>query len=114
SNYDYEASFYIKRVVAADKDKVRYHKLTGKLYVNDLYVEDITYEEYLNITNSIDYDYGPGIFYEFIVPDNQLLVFGDNRTVSRDSRLIGLIDKGDVLGKAFFRIFPFDDFGVVR
>ena len=112
--YDYESSFYIKRVVAADEDVVRYDEIEGKLYVNDSYVEDISMDEYLTLTNTLDYDCGPGMFYEFIIPENQLLVLGDNRDISRDSRTIGLIDKKDVFGKAFFRILPLDNFGIVR
>lgn len=114
TKYDIESSFYIKRVVAADGDVVRYNPDTYELFVNDNFVEHLSLNEYLTITHTLDRDYGDGVFYEFFMTDNQLLVLGDNRDVSRDSRIIGLIYEEDVLGKAFFRILPFDNFGVVR
>jgi hypothetical protein len=36
---------------------------------------------------------------------------GDNRNRSSDSRSIGLIPRGNILGKAWIRIWPFSHFG---
>lgn len=33
------------------------------------------------------------------VPDNQFVVFGDNRDNSRDSRFIGMVDRDAVIGR---------------
>ena len=41
-------------------------------------------------------------------------VVGDNRINSADSRIIGLIDKKLILGKANFVLFPFSKFGTVE
>ena len=40
------------------------------------------------------------------IPDNMYLVLGDNRTNSMDGRDFGLIDKSQIKGKVFIRIWP--------
>ena len=40
------------------------------------------------------------------IPGDKYLVVGDNRPDSTDSRVIGLFDKKDILGKVSLRIFP--------
>ena len=40
------------------------------------------------------------------IPKDKYLVLGDNRKVSSDSRIIGLIDKEDILGKTKISIWP--------
>ena len=37
---------------------------------------------------------------------------GDNRTNSKDSRMIGSISRDEILGKASLTIFPFSRFGI--
>ena len=40
------------------------------------------------------------------IPQNQCLDLGDNRKVSADSRIIGLIDKKDIEGSAHISLWP--------
>ncbi len=57
-----------------------------------------------------------GNTYPLVVPENTIFVMGDNRNNSTDSRnsLVGFIPIDDVLGKAVFRIYPFDRFGRIK
>ena len=41
-----------------------------------------------------------------IIPKDMYLVLGDNREISADSRVKGLIKKDHILGKTIFRIWP--------
>ncbi|MEZ5142746.1 MAG: signal peptidase I [Acidimicrobiales bacterium] len=45
------------------------------------------------------------------VPSDAVWVMGDNRTNSRDSRWIGPITEDRIVGRAFFRIWPFSRLG---
>jgi len=45
------------------------------------------------------------------LPKDMYFVMGDNRNRSSDSRSIGLIPRGNILGKAWIRIWPFSHFG---
>jgi signal peptidase I len=48
------------------------------------------------------------------VRPGQLYVMGDNRTNSQDSRAFGPIDRSDVVGRAFVRIWPLTHMGWLR
>lgn len=88
----------IKRVIGLPGDYIEYKD--NILYVNG---KEIKEEYKRDITNNFSLkDLG----YEKI-PENKYLVLGDNRSISKDSRIIGLIDKEDIEGYTGIIVFPF-------
>lgn len=94
----------IKRVIGLPGDYIEYKD--NILYVNR---KEIKEEYKRDITNNFSLkDLG----YEKI-PENKYLVLGDNRSISKDSRIIGLIDKEDIEGYTGIIVFPFKRIGNV-
>ena len=93
----------VKRVIGVSGDKVKIEDY--KVYVNG---EELI-EPYINnevTEGNID----------TVVPENSVFVLGDNREVSLDSRYdsVGFINNSDILGKVFFRLYPFNKIGLLE
>lgn len=105
-NYD---AALIKRVIALEGQTLSIDFETGDVVVDGVLLN----EKY--ITGKTIEDPRSPLQVPSVVPEGYVYVMGDNREHSSDSRNsnIGLIKKSDIVGKAQFRIFPFDSFGSI-
>lgn len=103
TTWEGEEKLLIKRVIGLPGDKITI--VDGQVFIN----EELQEEDY------ILEGYTSGYVEDFEVPEDELFVMGDNREVSLDSRSpdIGCVKIPDVIGKAFFRLYPFEDIGLL-
>ncbi len=102
-----EEENYIKRIIGLPGDTVTIED--AKIYINDS--ETPLEENYLPEEWVVEND-----GYVFEVPEDCYLMLGDNRNNSTDSRVaeVGNIKRDDIIGRAWLRIWPFDNFGVLK
>jgi len=90
----------IKRIIAGPGDTIEVKngvvKVNGEV-LNEPYISTVT-------TKSAYYEN---------IPEGKYFCMGDNRSVSYDSREIGLIDGSDFVGKAIFRFMPLTKIGKI-
>lgn len=96
---------YIKRVIAVPGDNVDIKD--GAIYVNK---EKLVEPYAIGRT-----DVFSGLKFPIdSIPSGKLFVVGDNREMSSDSRMIGLIDISQVKGRAVYRIYPLNNMGALK
>jgi signal peptidase I len=94
---------FIKRIIALPGERILISQ--GFVYINGHKLD----EPYLpEKWTQLDNWGGPD---GTIVPANDYFVMGDNRNLSRDSRIFGFIGRDRIDGRAWFRIWPLNHFG---
>jgi len=98
---------YIKRVIGLPGDKVKVEN--NQVYLNgELLNQSWIPSDFVTEAGTFSQE---GV--EESVPEGQYLVFGDNRSHSRDGREFGPIKKDSIVGKAFFVYWPLSSVGLV-
>ncbi len=101
----YHSEPIIKRIIALEGQSVRIDYTTGKVYVDAVELQ----EDYISSStiNNVNADKELSL----TVGEGEVFVLGDNRSVSLDSRAFGCVKVEDIIGKAQFVVFPFNNFG---
>ena len=116
----------IKRVIATEGEKIDIDPETWTVTVTDVDGNEIVLDEpYVNrvdepmsiasYDNLFHHSYQNAIFessYPYTVPKGHVFVMGDNRENSTDSRMLGQVDKREILGKVIFLLTPGKETGM--
>ena len=89
----------IKRIIGLPNETIEYNN--NQLYVNGKLVEQ-------------NYEVEQTEDFTVVTKENEYFVLGDNRDVSKDSRMLGNFNEKDIIGRVNFRILPFKKFGSIQ
>lgn len=99
---------YVKRIIGLPGDKVAYK---DKVLTINGKKQD---EKYISNESNDSVDYRLLNDFSITVPKDEYVVFGDNRDLSKDSRIFGTISKKSLVGKVEIITYPLSNFGFVR
>ena len=97
---------YIKRIIGLPGETVQI--IDGYVYINGELLDE-------NYGNAVMENAGIAVN-PIVLGEDEYFVLGDNRNNSEDSRFgaVGNIHKKDIDGRAWLRIWPFDQFGILE
>lgn len=104
-----EETYYIKRIIGLPGETVQIDE-KGNIYIDGEILQESYGREIIKPENI-------GIAKDpIILGADEYFVMGDNRNNSSDSRteIVGNIHRDDIIGRAWVRIWPFKDFGVLK
>ena len=115
-------TYYIKRIIGLPGETVQI--IDGEVYINGELLADEHYGKEVMLDPGIAAELMEVIKPETIgraaepieLGDDEYFVMGDNRNNSSDSRtdMVGNIKRENIIGKAWLRIWPVSDFGVLQ
>lgn len=95
-----EGDAIIKRIIALPGETI-------KCEDNTIFINGKKYNDKYAYTDTNDFE-------EVKLKKDEYFVLGDNRRVSKDSRILGPIKKDKILGKTYVRLYPFNKLGSVK
>lgn len=105
--YQYQDNtYYIKRIIGLPGETVQI--LSGMVYIDGMRLDEHYGNEIME---------NPGIAEEpLTLGEDEYFVLGDNRNNSSDSRAsdVGLIHRKDLIGRAWIRVWPLSQIGVIH
>ena len=87
---------YVKRIIGLPGERIKIDD--GVVYINGEALEEpyVVYEKIQDME-------------EIVIPEDMYFVMGDNRFNSRDSRVVGLIERPRIQGHVRYVFYPFED-----
>lgn len=107
-HYPYDTKeFYIKRIIGLPGEKIEIKDNKITIY-NSEYKDGMVINENVYIPDST----ATSGNYARELKNDEYYVLGDNRGASSDSRFWGVLEERFIVGKAWIRAWPFNDFSV--
>ena len=100
---------WVKRVIGKPGDEIEI--IDGMVYRNGEVLDESAYLAEDTTSEPLGQD---PISFPYIVPEDHYFLMGDNRLVSQDCRYLGAIDRKDIYGKAWIKIYPFNEIGTLK
>lgn len=104
-----ENTFFIKRIIGLPGETVQID-LDGTIYIDgevleENYGREVIQPEHIGIASE-----------PITLGEGEYFVMGDNRNNSSDSRteVVGNIHRDDIIGRAWLRIWPLSDIGILK
>lgn len=106
-SFSWQNKLLIKRIIGVPGDLIDMDD-NGQVYVNGKKLN----EPYVDEPALGECD----MTFPYQVPENRYFLLGDHRSVSIDSRssAIGCIEKEQIIGKVFWRVWPLNRFSLIR
>ncbi len=104
-----EKTYYIKRIIGLPGETIFIDE-DGSIYIDGEKLEESYGREVIRADNR------GRAAQPITLGDDEYFVMGDNRNNSSDSRkeVVGNIRRKDIIGRAWVRIWPFSQFGVLK
>ncbi len=104
-----ENTYYIKRIIGLPGETVQIDA-EGNIYIDGELLEE-SYGREIIRADKIGIAAQP-----ILLGEDEYFVMGDNRNNSQDSRteVVGNIRREDIIGRAWVRIWPIADFGILK
>lgn len=101
-----EKTYYIKRIIGLPGETVQI--VDGKIYINGEVLEENYGKEVIKRAERASTP--------IVLGGDEYFVLGDNRNNSKDSRdpSVGNVKRSSIVGRAWVRIWPLSDFGVLK
>lgn len=100
---------WVKRVIGLPGDTIDI--IDGVVYRNGVVLDE---SSYLDTGVTSEPLVAEPVDFPYTVPDDCYFLMGDNRFDSYDCRYLGAIDRKSIYGKAWIKIYPFNQIGLLK
>lgn len=105
---------WVKRLIGYPGDEIDIRE--GYVYVNGVQLDESSYLDNEGSSTPVMQPNATPITFPVIVPEDHYFFLGDNRLGSLDCRFkeVGMIPCNDIVGKAWIKIYPFNQIGILH